>query len=316
MSYKHHLKEWKDLVTTHEATRAGFIAIALEKNVKASPIIDEAKSLKAYAMRAKTPDDLSKMSDIYPALLTAAGLSDKSLNHLTDEDKKMAINELIKKFLEPAGNNFVDELVYRFLLTKGDALGGMMRNLAGIIGEKKFIRGIISSLALKNIPFYYIPKKKARDWIEGEYNDSTLEGNVRALSWKNRIGYRVILLNTTPPTVKKNVDVVILKSSYKNFNKETIKDHTKYLALGELKCGFDPAGADEHWKTANTALTRIRNSFNQLGTKPKTFFIGAAIENSMAKEIYDQLEQGILTNAANSTKEDQLKSICHWICEI
>jgi len=316
MIYKHHLKKWEDLVTTHEATRAGFIAIAFEKNVKASPFVDEAKSLKAYAMRVKTPKDLLKMSDIYPALFTAAGLSDKSLNHLTDEDKKTAINGLIKKFLEPAGDDFVDELVYRFLLTKGDTLGGMMKNIAGAIGEKKFIRGIISSLALKHIQFYYIPKKKAKDWIEGNYNDSTLEGNIRGLSWKNRIGHRVILLNTTPPMVKKNVDVVVLESSHIDFNKKIIKDHTKYLALGELKCGFDPAGADEHWKTANTALIRIRNSFTQLGTKPMTFFIGAAIENSMAKEIYTQLKQRVLTNAANSTNENQLKSICHWICEI
>ncbi len=28
----------------------------------------------------------------------------------------------------------------------------------------------------------------------------------------------------------------------------------KTLMLGELKGGIDPAGADEHWKTANTVL--------------------------------------------------------------
>jgi hypothetical protein len=316
MNFRNHLKRWEDLVTTHEATRAGFIAIAFEKNIKASPFVEEAKSLKAYLMRVKTPKELLKKQDIYPALLTAAGLSDKSLNHLTEEDKKTAITTLIEKFLEPAGNDFVDELIYRFLLTKGDTLGGMMRNIAGIIGEKKFIRGIISSLALKNSKFYYLSKKKDCDWIEGKHTDLNIDEDIKSISWKYRSGWRVLLLNTTTPLVKKNVDIIVLKSRYTEFNKTVIHDHTKYLALGELKCGFDPAGADEHWKTANTALIRIRNSFIQSGTRPMTFFIGAAIENSMAREIYNQLEQGELNNAANSTNENQLKSICHWICEI
>ena len=38
----------------------------------------------------------------------------------------------------------VNELVYRYLLTKGDALGGKSRNLAGILGERKFIRFLVS----------------------------------------------------------------------------------------------------------------------------------------------------------------------------
>lgn len=55
--------------------------------------------------------------------------------------------------------------------------------------------------------------------------------------------------------------------------------------LGELKGGIDPAGADEHWKTANTALDRIRNSFANVGYSVKTSFVGAAIANAMAVEI-------------------------------
>ena len=31
--------------------------------------------------------------------------------------------------------------------------------------------------------------------------------------------------------------------------------------FGELKGGIDPAGADEHWKTGNSALVRIRKAF-------------------------------------------------------
>jgi len=34
-----------DLVTSHEATRAGFVAMALEKNYLASPFVEQAKQL-------------------------------------------------------------------------------------------------------------------------------------------------------------------------------------------------------------------------------------------------------------------------------
>jgi hypothetical protein len=98
------------LVTTHEATRAGFIAIAFEKNIKATPFVEQAKALKNISGKVKSPSQLLDLKDIYPALLTASGLSEKSLNHLNEEDKKEAIKVLIEKFLEPAGTEFVDEL--------------------------------------------------------------------------------------------------------------------------------------------------------------------------------------------------------------
>jgi len=127
----------KDLVTSREKTRAGFIALAFEKNYLSVPYITEAKALKALVNQVKEPKDLLNVRDLRVGLLTASGLSDKSLNYLTEEDKTVAIKGLIKEFLEPAGENFIDELVYRYLLIKGDALGGKARNLAGTLGRKK-----------------------------------------------------------------------------------------------------------------------------------------------------------------------------------
>jgi hypothetical protein len=83
-----------------------------------------------------------------------------------------------------------------------------------------------------------------------------------------------------------------------------------------LKGRIDPAGADEHWKTANTALDRIRKAFSRSKMKPKTFFIGAAIENAMAKEIFSQLKRKTLTNAANLTNEKQVFSLCRWLVSV
>jgi hypothetical protein len=83
-----------------------------------------------------------------------------------------------------------------------------------------------------------------------------------------------------------------------------------------LKGGIDPAGADEHWKTARTALSRIQQALGNLDSHPHLFFIGAAIEKKMAIEIWNQLEQGALENAANLTDENQLASVSHWLCKL
>jgi hypothetical protein len=84
----------------------------------------------------------------------------------------------------------------------------------------------------------------------------------------------------------------------------------------ELKGGIDPAGADEHWKTAGTALRRIHSAFAKARLKPKTFFIGAAIEAKMASEIWSMLRAGELDNAANLTEDGQIASISHWLCSL
>lgn len=149
--YQRHLRSSNDLVTTYEATRAGFVALALEKNRRATPHVAEARALQEAASQAKTAKDLSKIKGIEAGLLTAAGLSDKALAHLKEEDKEEAIKGLIKNFLEPAGVRFVEELVFRFLLIHGDALGGSMRNVGGALAQRKLTRAVLSTLIIGNI---------------------------------------------------------------------------------------------------------------------------------------------------------------------
>lgn len=137
LPYRDHLQSQADLVTTYEATRAGFVALALEKNRKAAPYVAEARALQLAATSARTPADLLNIEGIEAGLLTAAGLSDKALVHLLPQDRQEAVANLIKNFLEPADGKFIEELVFRFLLTRGDALGGSMRNVGGSAGAKK-----------------------------------------------------------------------------------------------------------------------------------------------------------------------------------
>lgn len=316
MSFRNQLKSCRDLVTPYEKTRAGFIALALEKNRKATPFVEEAKALKAFASRAATAKELLLIHEIENSLLTAAGVSEKAKNHLQEDDKQEAIKGLIDNFLEPAGGAFLDELVYRFLLTRGDALGGSIRNLSGALGEWRFTRIFISTCSVSGITVEYLDAK-SRKWMQADA-EPEIEKRVKGLHWLSHRTPRTLIYNLTVPTVQKNVDLCLFDCSPVEvmFGKNKESAHfnpKKYLALGELKGGIDPAGADEHWKTANSALNRIRKAFSEQSSSPKIFFVGAAIEHAMAEEIFQQLESGKLSNAANLTDEKQVVSLCNWL---
>ncbi len=308
-----------DLITTHEQTRAGFLAIALEKNKVGDPYVKQALAFKAMVSHTKSPDDFLKIPSIRPFMLTAAGLSEKSLQHLDDEDRILVIKELIDKFLKPAGPAYIDETIYRFLLTKGDAVGGTMRNRIGNIGQEKLIRCILSCMSVRGITYEWINKNNSTfKWLAMCNNDTDVEKLLSALFWTNNYGPRVLGFNMKNSIVNKNIDICLYDSDKENYEKGKIaKNHPeKAIMLGELKGGIDPAGADEHWKTANTALERIRTSYAARGMKIQTSFVGAAIEKSMADEIYSQLKTGTLTNCANLTNANQLVAYCNWLLDI
>ncbi|MBI5303844.1 MAG: restriction endonuclease [Chloroflexi bacterium] len=313
--YRNHLQSSDDLVTTYQATRAGFVALALEKNRRATPHIAEARALQEAASVARTPADLLQVEGIEAGLLTAAGLSDKSLNHLLPQDKQEAINGLVKNFLEPAGAKFVEELVFRFLLTRGETLGGSMRNVGGAIAQRKLTRAIISTLTIAGIHYRW-QDSKTRKWIDMSDDDSDIELSLRGLCWQSKKGNRTLIYNLTVPLVKNNVDLCLFNLTPDKLEGTEYNSAKLYLALGELKGGIDPAGADEHWKTARTALDRIRTAFSKVGVSPYTFFVGAAVEKKMANEIWDQLESKTLSNAANLNDEGQVASISRWLCNL
>ena len=311
------IKKTEDLVTSREQTRAGFIAFALEKNRRSTPIIESAKSFKILASKAKTAKDLLNISEIQPALLTAAGLSDKAVNYFNEEDQKKAILGLIENFLEPAGKYFVDEVVYRYLLIKGDSLGGSMRNIVGAIAQQKLVRTLLSNLSISGTNYQWLDNK-TKNWEEKPNNDFSIEEQLKALSWKNPKGKnRVLAFNLNIPIVKNNIDICLFNADIETYNNgEIVNTPEKIIMLGELKGGIDPAGADEHWKTGNTALNRIRESFAKHNLKIETSFIGAAIEKKMASEIFTKLKSKTLSNAANLTIDEQLVSYCNWLLKL
>lgn len=306
-----------DLVTSREETRAGFIAFALEKNRRSAPYIEQAKSLKILASKASSPRDLISMKEIEKPLLTAAGLSDKSLNYFQDADRTKAIEELVTNFLEPAGADFVDEVVYRYLLTKGDSLGGSMRNIVGSLGQQKLVRSFLAILRLQGVRYQWVANTAGAQWADMPEDETLVEQGARAIAWQNEHGSRVLSFNMTIPLVRKNIDICLFDATPTTYNGGKICEEVgRAVLLGELKAGIDPAGADEHWKTANSALRRITDAYTAEQHPVKTVFIGAAIERAMAIEIFDQLTSNLLTNAANLSDEEQMVEVCNWMAKL
>lgn len=313
-----YVKKASDLVNTHASIRSGFLEYALRKSKESIPYIDKAKALKLILeQKTKRPKDILLLDEIQSSCYEAAGVSVKASNYLTSADLKDILKEFIKGFLEPAGAKYIDELIYRYLLTAGDALGGRMRNLVGSIANEKLTRNIISQLKVLGLSFEFYDKQ-SKLWLKSKNYSIDQVPDIRAIRWVLRSGEkRQLIYNLTVPIVKKNIDLVILNCHSDQITgrsfKAIIEKAKNYVMLGELKGGIDPAGADEHWKTANTALSRVRDGFKKKRIDIPLVFIGAAIETSMSREIFAQYSDGRIANCANLTVDNQLVTLCNWI---
>lgn len=303
-----------DLVTSREARRDGFLAIALRRDIESIPYLDQSKALwvKLNA-HTKRCEDILKLKDLNQTLLLAAGYSIKAQWNMDEEDKTRLLEEFVVQVLKPSGKKYVNEIVYRYLLSLGEQLGGRMRNIIGIMAREKLSRNIIAQLRVNDFPFSI---NCGNRWINGNKCSTREEHAAKAIRWQNGEYQRMLVHNLVIPNVSKNVDFVVFNKFADTIDKKgltsILNDFKTYIAMGELKGGIDPAGADEHWKTARAALDRIRSTFK----KTYIAFIGAAIEKAMAAEIFVQLQNGDLDNAANLTNENQISSLCDWLVNL
>jgi type II restriction enzyme len=294
-----YVKSPKDLVTPIDITQSGFLQQALRKTKEASPYVDQAKQLLNKLQVAHTPKELLGFPEIRADLITAAGFSDKSTNYFSSSELEKALLRILMEIEERAGLDWRVEITYRFLLTRGDTLGGVMRNIMGAEAKAKLTEAILAALRDKGItPIVTCSKVDAE--------------KVQQVSWPERL----LLFDKKPKIIGKNVDAILLRQTSERSLPVTALLNSKenYLACGEVKGGIDPAGADEHWKTAYGALDRIREKLKE--KPPKLFFIGAAIENSMAEEIFSQLQSGLLSHAANLLVPQQLSDLASWLVSL
>ncbi|MBV9851674.1 MAG: hypothetical protein JO250_18550 [Armatimonadetes bacterium] len=287
-----HVRTAADLVTSHAAVRDGFLSQALAKTEKATPYVENAQLLWTALQKVERVETLLDLPQFRDDLITAAGFSEKARGHLNKEELDEAVKRVFDTLFAQAGAAFREEILYRYLLTKGDALGGQMRNWTGAVGQQRLASALLDALQPQEVEVV-----KARQ-----------SEKVQRISWSGRR----LLFDVRPRLIDKNIDVILLDVAGQDRTEaQLLADPERYLACGELKGGIDPAGADEHWKTAASALDRIRHVFPE--RCPSLFFVGAAIEASMAREIFARLQDGRLHHAANLTDADQLADLASWL---
>lgn len=290
------IKNAGDLQTKHRAICDGFLAQALQKTKKAEPFVEEAIVFYKALKKVKSIEELLSSPKFRDDLASACGFSDKAQSQLTEAELNGAIKKVLTRIHKEAGLEFRENILYRYLLTKGDTLGGSMRNLTGASAGTKLTEKIIERLS---------GGKKKIEVLKSK------SGKIQRVIWNGR----TLLFDVKPHLIGKNIDVILInRGDVSTPEEELLADKSKYIACGELKGGIDPAGADEHWKTANSALGRIRAAFGR--SAPALFFVGAAIEASMAKEIFKQLKVGKLTHAANLNEDEQVNDLVDWLLSL
>lgn len=290
------IKTASDLQTKHHSICNGFLKQALQKTKKAKPFVKEAKDFYNALKKVKSVNILLTSPKYRDNLAYACGFSEKAKSQLTEDELNRAIKKVLTRIHKEVGEKFREDILYRYLLTKGDSLGGSMRNLTGSSAGNKLTDKIIQRLSGSKKKIQ-IAKSKT--------------GKIQRIIWNGR----TLLFDVTPGLVRKNIDVILLRNKNSDVSeRELLANKDNYLAFGELKGGIDPAGADEHWKTASSALGRIRAAFGR--KTPALFFIGAAIEASMSKEIYRQLKNNKLTYAANLNEDKQVNDLVDWLLSL
>jgi len=277
------LRTAPELITTNDERAAGFALYADRRNQELKPYIMRAGLVRDWVNRtiAEPSQRYSIPAELAVDLAMAAGISVKAQSHVSPDFKATAIAAL----LDAAQSSIDSEsyILHRFLLSAGDALGGKMRNIVGSIADVRFKNAFVATLN----------RKKGVSDID--------VSDERRVVWSNSAGIRIMQFNKLLVATKKNQDVVVTD------------DSDKLIAVGELKGGIDPAGADEHWKTARTSLNRVRVA---CGADVNIFFAGSAIETAMAQEIVQELTTGSLTFSSNLGKQEQLIELCEWLAAL
>lgn len=284
-----------DLESSPEDTANAFAAQAIRKAELADNYLALANRFAEDLEKAESSiHSLIENEDLRQQLLTAIGLSDKAKKYFTPESEREHLEEILD-LLQSRSKDLKRELVYRFLLTSGDSLGGRSRNMIGREGSDRLIENIQKLLLSRHQDFDLMKTK---------------EEKIAAIIWEDR----VVMFDIKPRWINKNIDVILFKTTSSASLANLREDPEKFLACGEIKGGADPAGSDEHWKTAKSALERIREAFESLDkTPPPLFFAGLSIVPGVAQEIAQDLRRGKLTRAANLARDEQLNELSNWL---
>lgn len=200
----------------------------------------------------------------------------------------------------------------------GDSLGGVSRNEVGRVALTRVLEPLIKRLASEGrlSKIRYSLKGRLTS-PEDEEDTGETPAQVIAISPQTDIAellqrfetFRVIyreleMTNGSRLLLNRQLTWSSGEQSYRiGPDMHSQLDAIDMLWAGELKGGADPAGSDEHWKTATQALQRIREAAQKTGrVEPKLSFMATILVERVAKELQDWIDQGRLTSVYNLTK--------------
>ncbi|MCP4167130.1 MAG: hypothetical protein GY759_14755 [Chloroflexi bacterium] len=203
------------------------------------------------------------------------------------------------------------------LANLGDSLGGTSRNEVGRVASTEVIGYILKHLHPKNRVTRIVYRLKG---IIGEDDDSDI-GKELTIDLTEDTDIDVLVADLEENRVKyrelhfPNGFSLLLDRQikwYSDDDKEykigpdfhsTSDNSNTMLWLAELKGGADPAGSDEHWKTATQALARVIDASEKTGRKaPFISFIAAILVERVAIEAQQWIDDGKLTSVYNLTQ--------------
>ncbi len=315
-----------EITTTWEETAEGFLQQAMRQFELASPFVS--RIIEARSKLEHIGSDLETLLDaaekdqkILEILIGASGFTEKARSAIGQKKTKELLKRLvIEREKDQLKQDVIGNILYRYTLNCGEQLGGVKRNDIGRQAEIKFVTHLLTRMQTKyeRVGVTYL-HRKVHNFMNllGTDIKDLLESGLSALQWPGRI----LAFNMKCPFIGStgnNVDIILLRTPRTIFTRTEIrallKKKENYILCGELKGGIDPAGADEHWKTARAALDRIAGSFSthSLGL----IFIGAAIEVAMAREIIGRLKNGKLSGVANLCKPKQIENLVNWLVDL
>jgi type II restriction enzyme len=275
--------EGSQYLTLKTDTQQGIIAQAALKQKLAEKCINSRSILQPLLDNTTFPFTQTITNTQFDFFTAATGLSKKSCEQFHRHEVINMLNDLIcvEQLVCPMQQQ---GLIDRYLMSKGESIGGELRNLVGQIGEDKVIKAIFDVH-----PHLCVTHSKT--------------GKIQSIG--NRIFS--VHFNRKPKLIGKSVDIIVL---HHPDNVADLEDPKQYYHAGEIKSGIDPAGADEHWKTACTAFSRIRDVFQEHDTCPALGFLGASINKNMIGEMQSQLAQGTLHSISNLNRKEQVAA---WV---
>lgn len=200
----------------------------------------------------------------------------------------------------------------------GDSLGGTSRNEVGRVALMRVIHPIIRHL-YSNGWLFRICRTLKGDILEKEESDSGT-GKREWIEIDSQVDIDALLKEFEKSRVLYH-ELETINGSRLLLNRQLewedesgevyrvgpdLHSHvgtTDMLWAAELKGGADPAGSDEHWKTATQALERIIQAAQATKREqPALSFIATILVERVAFEAQDWIDQGKLTSVYNLTQ--------------